>query len=261
MTAFKKSAITILMLTIVVLLSSFKDNNKRDYYQLKIYTLETEEQEARMDQFLEQAYLPALHRAGIKKVGVFKPIEKPVDAANYMMVFIPINNLQQVEELGGKLAADKVYLEQGKNYIQSSHDPAPYARIESILLKAFESMPEYGVPEFDTPRSERVYELRSYEGATEQLYERKVEMFNKGESKLFKDLGFQPIFFGEVISGAHMPNLMYLTTHASVKAQEKNWEAFRIHPEWLKMKELDRYQNTVSNSTKYYLYPTNYSDF
>jgi hypothetical protein len=245
----------------VVLLSSFKDNNKRDYYQFKIYTLETEEQEARMDQFLETAYLPALHRAGIEKVGVFKPIEKPADAMNYMMVFIPLHNLHQVEELAKKLSQDMAYQEQGKDYIQAPYDQAPYFRIESILLKAFKAMPEYGVPEFDTPRSERVYELRSYESATEQIHERKVEMFNKGESELFINLGFQPIFFGDVISGAHMPNLMYLTTHASVEAQEKNWEAFRTHPDWVKMKELERYLNTVSNTTKYLMYPTGYSDF
>jgi len=261
MTAFKNSAIAILMVTMAVLFSSFKENNKRDYYQLKIYTLETEGQEARMDRFLEKAYLPALHRAGIKEVGVFKPIEKPADEMNYMMVFIPLQNLHQVEKLGEKLSADMVYQEEGRDYIQAAHDQPPYARIESILLKAFEATPEYGVPEFETPRSGRVYELRSYEGATEQLYERKVEMFNKGESELFINLGFQPIFFGEVISGAHMPNLMYLTTHATSEAQEKNWDAFRIHPDWLKMKEIERYLNTVSGSTKYLMYPTAYSDF
>lgn len=260
MTNFKKSGIAILIVTLIVVLSSFKGDNHRDYYQFKIYTLETAKQEASMDKFLEEAYLPALHRAGIEKVGVFKPREKPADAKNYMMVFIPLHNLNQVEELAEKLSADKVYQKQGKDYIQAPHDQAPYARIESILLKAFESMPEYGVPEFDTPTSERVYELRSYEGATELLYERKVEMFNKGESKLFINLGFQPIFFGEVISGAHMPNLMYLTTHANTAAQEKNWDAFRVHPDWLKMKELDRYKNTVSSSTKYMMYPTSYSD-
>lgn len=261
MTAFKNSAIAIIMVSMAVLLSSFKDGTKRNYYQFKIYTLETEEQEARMDQFLKKAYLPALHRAGIEKVGVFKPIDKPEDDMNYLMVFIPLQNMHQVEELGKQLSEDKVYQKEGKDYIQAPYDQAPYQRIESILLKAFEAMPEYGVPEFDTPRSERVYELRSYESATEQLHERKVEMFNKGESELFINLGFQPIFFGDVISGADMPNLMYLTTHANVEAQEKNWNAFRVHPDWLRMKAMERYLNTVSNSTKYYLYPTDYSDF
>lgn len=116
-------------------------------------------------------------------------------------------------------------------------------------------------PELTSPRSERVYELRSYEGATEKLYNLKVEMFNEGESALFQELGFNPVFFGEVLSSAHMPHLMYMTTHADTTAQQKNWDVFRSHPDWQVMKELDRYQNTVSGITKYLLYPTEYSDY
>jgi hypothetical protein len=116
------------------------------------------------------------------------------------------------------------------------------------------------VPEFDTPKSERVYELRSYEAATEMLYERKVEMFNKGESELFQKLGFQPVFFGEVLSSAHMPHLMYMTTFSDTTSQKEHWDAFRVHPEWEEMKEIEYYNNTVSKNTKYLLYPTSYSD-
>lgn len=48
---------------------------KREYYEIKIYTINGPEQEAKVDQYLEKAYLPALHRAGIAKVGVYKPIK------------------------------------------------------------------------------------------------------------------------------------------------------------------------------------------
>ena len=46
------------------------------YYELKIYHLKTTAQEQRMENYLKDAYLPALHRAGIKNVGVFRPVEK-----------------------------------------------------------------------------------------------------------------------------------------------------------------------------------------
>jgi hypothetical protein len=52
-----------------------------------------------------------------------------------------------------------------------------------------------------------------------------------------------------------------MTTHADTTAQKENWAAFVDHPEWLRMKELERYQNTVSGMTKYLLYPTEYSDY
>ena len=48
----------------------------RDIYQIKIYSIENEQQEHRMDKFLKDAYIPAMHRAGISNVGVFKPVER-----------------------------------------------------------------------------------------------------------------------------------------------------------------------------------------
>ena len=58
-----------------------------------------------------------------------------------------------------------------------------------------------------------------------------------------------------------MPHLMYLTTHADTAAQAENWDAFVNHPEWDRMKNLERYQNTVSKITRHQLYPTEYSDY
>jgi hypothetical protein len=115
--------------------------------------------------------------------------------------------------------------------------------------------------ELSSPRAERVYELRSYHSATEKLYNRKVEMFNEGEIAIFQDLKFNPVFFAEVLSSSQMPHLVYMTAHADTTAQRKNWEAFGIHPEWDRMKNLERYQNTVSHIDRYLLYPTDYSDY
>ena len=97
------------------------------------------------------------------------------------------------------LYLDKSYLEKGKDYIEAGHDNAPYERIESTLLRAFSGFPRHSVPKHESRHSDRIYELRSYQGPTEKHYEDKVEMFNEaGEIQLFTDLGFQPVFFGEV---------------------------------------------------------------
>lgn len=248
----------------ILLLPSTDMAGAGEYYQIKTYQIENEEQEARMDHFLENAFIPAMHRAGIFKIGVFKPIEGKNEEINegkkFIMVFIPYESLQEFDGLTEVLAADEAYQYEGRDYIQATHDDPPYARIESILLKAFQAMPALSVPEFSSDNHQRVYELRSYEGATEKFYERKVEMFNEaGEVALFKKLDFNPVFFGEVISGAHMPNLMYMTTFSDEKSQEERWDAFRNHPEWIEMKDIEKYKNTVSNITKYLMYPTNYS--
>ncbi|NOR34429.1 MAG: NIPSNAP family containing protein [Bacteroidales bacterium] len=232
-----------------------------DYFQLKIFSFESAEQEAMLDSHFQNALLPALHRSGIENVGVFKPIDGLNERKDFMMILLPFQSLEQFEQLPGLLSQDTEYQQSAQAYIDAPHDKSPYTRIESMILRSFSATPVMVLPELTTPRSERVYEFRSYEAATEKLYNLKVEMFNEGESAIFQELEFNPVFFCEVLSSAHMPHLIYMTTHADTTAQQANWDAFVNHPEWDRMKNLDRYRNTVSSITKYLLYPTEYSDY
>lgn len=249
-----------LLLIIFTLLSGVSFSQKRNFYQIKIYSIENEQQGQRMDLFLKDAYIPALKRTGIKNVGVFKPVEDEEMAGKLIYVLIPFESIIQFEELGATLDDDKKYLKEGSDYIDGAFDNPPYARIQSIVLRAFSSMPEYGIPKHGTAPSEQIYELRSYLGATEKLYEKKVEMFNEGgESKIFMKLGFQPVFFGEVISGPTMPNLMYMTSFENKASQGEHWKAFGASPEWDKLKTDEQYANVVSKIDKILLHPTEYS--
>jgi hypothetical protein len=54
---------------------------------------------------------------------------------------------------------------------------------------------------------------------------------------------------------------MYLTTFADMKIHDERWAAFRAHPEWKALSAIEEYKNTVSNSVKLLLHPTDYSDF
>ena len=248
------------ILMLLLSFSSFGKSDGRNFYQIKVYRYQEDQQRERLEKFFEKAYLPALHRAGIDQVGVFKPIEGKNEEAQYIMVFIPLESLEQFTGLDQLLASDALFQEEGKDYLEAAHDQPPYTRIESILLRAFSGFPQLGEPVREGIRKNRVYELRSYQASTEKLYERKVEMFNEGESDLFVRLGFQPLFFGEVLSSTHMPHLMYMTTFEDEASQEEKWDAFREHPDWIGMKDLERYLNTVSHIDRYLLYPAEYSD-
>ncbi len=233
----------------------------RDFYQIKVYNLKDKSQETRVESYLENAYLPALHRAGIKKVGVFKPIADDKASGTKIFVFIPIKNLNQIDKLEETIAKDSKYLTDGADYINCSWDNPPYQRIESILLKSFKEMPEFGTPGHKTPASEQIYELRSYEGPTEKMYKKKVEMFDEaGEVELFLKLNFHSVFFAEVISGSTMPNLMYMTSFADIKTHDESWDSFRNHPVWKKLSGMKEYENTVSNAVITLLHPTEFSD-
>ena len=80
-----------LFLLSFLLVSMISFGKGRDIYQIKVYSLESEQQEQRMDKFLKDAYIPALGRAGIKHVGVLKPIEEVEQGSKKIYVLIPLN--------------------------------------------------------------------------------------------------------------------------------------------------------------------------
>lgn len=256
-----KKTLNLVLLCILPLLSAFSQGGERAYYQLKFYRFENPAQMQRLDQFFEHAYLPALHRAGIDQVGVFKPIEGKNEEKNFVIVFLPFGSLAEFEDLSATLQKDEVFQQAGRDYLDAAHDNPPYTRIESILLRAFSGFPQTGEPVQEGIKKNRVYELRSYQASTERLYERKVEMFDDGESDIFVNLGFHPLFFGEGLSSSYMPHLMYMVTCKDEASHAALWNAFREHPDWLAIKDLERYKNTVSHITSYLLYPADYSDF
>lgn len=236
---------------------------KRDFYQIKIYHLKNDAQEKTVDEYLQKAYLPALHRSGIAKVGVFKPIVSDPAAVNEKLiyVFIPLKSFDGVLELDKKLAKDQQYSIDGKTYLDATYNDAPYERLESIILQAFEGAPAFMLPKLKSPMKERVYELRSYESPTEKYYQNKVQMFNKGdEIGLFKRLNFNAVFYGEVISGSRMPNLMYLTTFENKADRDEHWKAFSADDYWKKLSAMPEYQHNVSKNDTKFIYPTDYSD-
>lgn len=233
----------------------------KEFYQIKTYLLKSEKQIATTENYLKDAYLPAVKRTGIKNIGIFKPITS-TDSITKIIVVVPFASMQQFLDLEKKLESDKMYQNSGNAYINAPFNDAPYVRIESILLQSFSDHPFLTKPDLKGPRKDRVYELRSYESATEKIYKVKVDMFNAGgEVKLFDRLEFNPVFYGEVVIGAKMPNLMYMTTFTNQESRDLHWKSFVESPEWKQLLTLDKYKNTISKMDITFLYPTEYSDY
>lgn len=229
----------------------------RNIYQIQTFQLSNKNQATRLDNYLKNAYLPALHRFGIKSVGVFKTIEKD-SAENKVFVFIPFKDIAQIAKLNQALTKDLNYLKAGDDFINAKFDSAPYARMQSIILEAFGGMPTFAIPNLTAPKSERIYELRDYESATEKIGLNKIEMFDKYEIDIFSKLNFNTVFYGQVISGPKMPDLIYLTTYNNMADHTEKWKAFMV--EYGKVKDLPEYQNNVSHITSTFFRPTEYSD-
>jgi hypothetical protein len=235
---------------------------KQQYFEIKIYRVADKAHEATVDAYLKDAFLPALHRAGIPVVGVFKPIEADTAFGKMVYVFIPFKTIDQFMQLSDKLDKDLVYTKAGKEFLDAPYDNPPFVRYESILLKAFSLMPEFKIPSYTTPASERIYELRSYESATEAKATKKIHMFNEGgEMKIFESVGSNAVFYGQVLVGSKMPRLMYMTTYSDMKSHDDHWKAFGGSDGWKKLSGMDEYKNTVSKANPYLMHPTSYSDF
>ncbi len=231
------------------------------YYEIRTYHLKDEAQEAVTDQFLKDAFLPALHRTGIAAAGVFKPIDNDTSADRRIIVLIPYRSFSEFENTEAKLIKDAVFQSSGKAYLNAPFDSVPYKRIEKTLLKNFVSGHNAQAPKLSSPKTETIYELRSYEGPTEKFHAAKVKMFVAGdEIGLFKRLGFNPVFYGEVLAGKAMPNLMYMTSFENIASRDEHWKAFFADEHWKKISGMPEYAHTVSHSDIYLLHPTDYSD-
>ena len=229
------------------------------YFELKVYHLKTARQVAVVDSFLQHQYVPQLHAAGVGTVGVFRAIGNDTATDKRLYVFTPYASLSQWEKLR-QTSAPKL-LAAGGTYENAPYTSPAYGRLETVFLKAFDDMTALLAPKLATPKAERVYELRSYEGASEKIFRNKVQMFNAGgEIKLFNRLGFNGIFYGEVLFGAKMPNLMYMTSFANKADRDAHWKAFGDDPEWKRLSALPEYQNNVSHIDITFLQPANYSD-
>jgi hypothetical protein len=259
-----KKVLQVLMVFAMAILLSWQIDKRKDreFYELVIYHFTSSAQEKMLDRYFEKALLPALHRSGISTVGVFKSWANDTLSDKLIYVFIPHHSLADLVKVKEQLKKDKVYNNVAIDFLNADFKNPAYSRTETILLHAFTLAPQMQKPLLQRQKKERVYELRSYESATQKKFESKVKMFNEGdEMSIFKRLNFNPIFYSEVIAGSKMPNLMYMTSFENRADRDAHWKAFGSDSAWKKLSAMSEYQNNVSHIDISFLYPTDYSDF
>ena len=248
--------------TFLILLSFLTSTLKAkqaELVQIIVYHFENDTQVLQTENYLKDALIPALHQQKIDRIGVFKPIDFAQDKRLFLV--IPYNSFSHFIKVNQQVELDKNYLIAGNKYIEASYNEAPYVRKESILLNSFSTAPILQKPNLKSSFENKVYELRSYESATELLHQKKVRMFNEGgETKIFTRLNFNPIFYGSVIAGSKMPNLMYLTSYENMDDREAHWKAFGADEVWKTISVLPEYKNTVSKIESTFFRSTSYSD-
>jgi hypothetical protein len=229
----------------------------QEYLEWRIYELKSSAQKGRVDDYLKNAYIPALNRLGCKPVGAFTV--KDATEITVLHVLIPYPSQAVFGGVGTALARDEGYQTAGGAYLHAPKSDPAYARMESSLMLAFAGMPKIELQPFSTEKKPRMFELRIYEAHSEFKCQKKVEMFNKGEMQVMRDTGLGPVFYGHTLIGAKSPNMTYMLSAENKEEHDKHWKAFGAHPEWQRLQKLPEYADTVSHITNIFLVPTEYS--
>ncbi len=115
----------------------YAQKEKGSFYQISVYHYKDTAQENTIDEYLQNALLPALHRMKISNIGVFKELSNDTASDKKTYVLMPVQSLSDVAGIASKLTGDASYHSAGNRYLNATYDAAPYNRMETILLQAF----------------------------------------------------------------------------------------------------------------------------
>ncbi len=243
-----------------------KPQPARQLFELRTYLLRADKQPL-LDAYFSKALIPALNRLGVKSVGAFSEIPVPPTGtpqpttpplftpAAYLL--IPYHSAEQMTAVTAGLWSDATYQQAAAEYLSVPATDAIYDRVESSLYSAIE-----GLPQLATPTGKpTLFNLRIYESHNEAAAKKKIEMFNQGELSIFRRVGLTPVFFGEALIGARLPNLTYLLAFQDEAARMTAWNTFRSDPEWKALRAIPEYEDKkiVSKITNKLLTPAEYS--
>ncbi len=234
--------------------------SKKGIFQLGFFRLRNsaDGQMSRVSDYLKNTVLPALQRNGIGPVGFFRNLMGGGEGP-FVMGLTAFPSLAGIDAAQEKLAADKEFLKGLEAF--NAQPGLSYMRLESSLLRGFDSMPGIEVPPSDPKRPGRIFEVRTYESNNSTTLRRKMKMFDDGEIGVFRRVGMQPVFFGETVVGRNMPNLTYMLGYDDLAHRDKAWRAFGSDPEWQKMRALPGLSDAevVSNITNFLVSPLPFS--
>lgn len=235
----------------------------KELLELRHYKFSSAAKQQAFDSFLGRVAIPAVNRAGIRPVGVFKlqksdnPSLKLENDSTDLYVLLPHKSMDSVVNLIDRLAEDYSFINNAGEFIEAPQSDPAYTRFESSLFLGFDDAPKVEVP---TRAPTRLMQLRIYESHNEERALKKIEMFNSGgEIAIFRRVGLNIVFFGQALVGSKLPNLTYMLGFENEEAMKKGWANFGQDPAWKSLRDDPQYKDTVSNIINLVLRPASSS--
>jgi len=214
-----------------------------EIYELRHYDIAFFDNKASLMSHLSGVLLPAMKRAGANHTFIFKEQGDAEPTKIWVMISYPSLDIYQKCQ---SAIADTGFIQASAEH---SADGKSYNRYSSSLLSAFDGIPQMRLPS-DT---QKLFELRIYEGVNDDAVRRKVMMFDDEELPLFDKVGLNSIFFGKMLIGPYMPCLVYMLGFEDMEDRTAAWGRFASHPDWIEMLNKPIYKDTVSNIRKIFL--------
>jgi hypothetical protein len=227
----------------------------REFYQLRRYNLKSGPQSKLTENYFSDALIPALTRMGMGPIGAFK-LDFGQDTPAYYAL-IPGPSVETLAELDLRLADDADFVKIADPFWNATAAAPAFQRVEVSLFAAFAGWPRVTPPPAAATKGKRIFQMRTYESPSNGEHVRKVEMFHSGEFEVFVKAGFHPVFFGDALTGARLPNLTYMLSLTDAAELDAKWDLFRNDPEWKKLSSNPRfaYDQIVTNISNVLLSP------
>ncbi|MBL9126106.1 MAG: NIPSNAP family protein [Verrucomicrobiales bacterium] len=232
----------------------------REFYELRRYHLRRGPKQKVFDDYLREAWLPAMRRIGIGPIGVFSVMLGPESPSTWVLV--PYKSLDEFAGVPAKLREDDAYKRAAAEARNAPASDPTYLRYENTLLGSIASVPKIEVPAQTRAGKSRIFELRTYESHSKAANAKKIEMFDVGETALFRRAGLTPVFFGEALIGSRLPNLTYMLVFDDLAARDTAWKTFATDPEWKKLSSTPGFTDPeiVTDISNQLLRPAAYSE-
>jgi hypothetical protein len=229
---------------------AYDDQNEKDreLYELRKYEIKFGGRKQLLIQYLKEVLKPTLNEIGANNFLMFEDFGMSNPSKIWVLISFPDSASYLKSQM---IFEDPDYLTKAKVYDAIPKDQTIFNRYETSLLHAFS-----GLPQMDGNVSESsIFELRTYEGYSEDAVKRKIEMFNKEELTLFYKVGLHPVFFAKMMAGPHLPCLVYLLHFKDMEERDANWAKFVNHDDWKEMRSKPEYADSVSNIRREFLTP------
>jgi hypothetical protein len=229
---------------------------KRELYEMWLYQMTAGETVKKADDYFQSALIPALRRAGTGPIGVF--IESSKADSPTIYVLIPHPGVESVAAVAKALHNDADYRRAGAAFLAAPPEDPAYVNLEARLMLAAAFMPALEAP---AKQDTRTFELRRYRNPSEAAFRKKLEMFATGELTIFRRVGLNPVFFGEMLFGPDMFNITYMLTYPDAAARASAWATFRKDADWQKLRVTPGFTDAeiIANIKSLTLTPTPYS--